>query len=274
MSRRQGVEGTSKKTSKQAKKGTQRVENTRDERKAVILACEDSVSAPLYFNAIFDDLKINHAIAASSLVIAKHTHTDPLGVLQDLLNHSGYEDFDHQWIVIDRDEERTNGGGHTLENFNQAIAKAGGRRINVAYSNPCFEIWYLLHFEYRNTAIDRDELYQKLERNYQYKKNKLLILTQEQQNTAIKNAQKLIKSWEDVQGATSPSTDNPSTTVHNLVKLLNGFKAQQPQKTASKWEKMVQRIESKAFDLEDHTDRFNRDRQEFRESFNFKDKPE
>lgn len=32
--------------------------------------------------------------------------------------------------------------------------------------------------------------------------------------------------------------------------------------------------ESKAFDLEDHTDNFNQDRPEFRESFAFKDKPE
>lgn len=160
MSRRQGAEGfkSNKKARKQAKKDSQRIENTRNERGTVILACEDSVSAPLYFNAIFDDLKINHAIAAPSLVIAEHKHTDPLGVLQDLLDHPSYADFDHQWIVIDRDVERTNGGGHTPENFNQAIAKADGKGIKVAYSNPCFEIWYLLHFEFRNTAIDREEL--------------------------------------------------------------------------------------------------------------------
>lgn len=56
--------------------------------------------------------------------------------------------------------------------------------------------------------------------------SRLLILNQEQQDTAIRNAQKLIKSWEDVQGVTSPATDNPSTTVHDLVKLLNAFKNQ------------------------------------------------
>jgi hypothetical protein len=50
--------------------------------------------------------------------------------------------------------------------------------------------------------------------------------------------------------------------------------ALQPQKTPSKWEKMVQRIESKVFDLGDYTNTFNQDRQEFRESFTFKDKAE
>jgi hypothetical protein len=47
--------------------------------------------------------------------------------------------------------------------------------------------------------------------------------------------------------------------------------ALQPKKTFSKWEKMVQRIESKTFDLGDYTETFNQDRQAFRESFNFKD---
>jgi len=225
MFRRQGAEGfeNSKKARKQAKIA-QRIQNTQNERETLIIACEDSVSAPLYFNAIFDDLKKNHAIAASSLVIAKHKHTDPDGVLDDLLDHPNYQDFDHQWIVIDRDVERTNGGGHTLDNFNQAIARARGKNIKVAYSNPCFEIWYLLHFNYRNTAIDRDELVKQLEHKYQYKKNELFILNQDHQKTAIKNATRLIQSWIDTHDTTKPATDNPSTTVHDLVTLLNGFK--------------------------------------------------
>jgi RloB-like protein len=225
MARRQCAEGfeSNKKARKQAKNAV-RIQAIRDERETLIIACEDSVSAPLYFLTIFAGLKKNHEIAASSLVIANHKHTDPCGVLQDLLNHPNYQDFDHQWIVIDRDAERTNGGGHSLENFNQAITSTDSKNIRVAYSNPCFEIWYLLHFEYRNTAMDRDELIEKLVRDIQYKKNELPDLNQEQQNTAINNAQNLINSWNDIQGITNPATDNPSTTVHELVILLNRFK--------------------------------------------------
>jgi hypothetical protein len=221
MARRQGAEGfeSNKKLRKQAK--LSRAQETRNERETLIIACEDEKSARLYFQAIFVDLRKNHAIAASSLIIAKHKHTDPCGVLQDLQNHKGYDEFDHQWIVIDRDEERTNSGGHTLENFTQAITIAKSKGIKVAYSNPCFEIWYLLHFEYRNTAIDRDELVEKLELNYQYAKNKLfaVVLNQDLHITAIKNAQKL-------HNASQSATDNPNTTVHELVKLLNGFKSE------------------------------------------------
>ncbi|WP_263458731.1 hypothetical protein [Bathymodiolus japonicus methanotrophic gill symbiont] len=40
-------------------------------------------------------------------------------------------------------------------------------------------------------------------------------------------------------------------------------------KKTSKWQKMVQEIEEKAFDLGDYTDVFNRDREEFRQSITF-----
>ena len=44
------------------------------------------------------------------------------------------------------------------------------------------------------------------------------------QDFAIKNAQKLIQYWQDFQGKTNPATDNPSTTIHNLVLILKSFK--------------------------------------------------
>jgi hypothetical protein len=69
----------------------------------------------------------------------------------------------------------------------------------------------------------------------------------------------------------------PKALIQQRIKELEDRlkqEAQQSQKTASRWEKMVQRIESKAFDLEDYSETFNQDRQEFRESFAFKDKPE
>jgi hypothetical protein len=226
MSRRQGAEGFQSRKKARKHEKLNRSKDTRSERENVIIACEDSISVPLYFRAIFKDLKENHAIAASSLIIAEHKHSDPLGVLQDLRNHPSYQEFDHQWIVIDRDQERTNSGGHPISNFNQAISDAKREGIKIAYSNPCFEIWYLLHFEYRNTAIDRDELCKKLETDIGYQKNKLPRLSPDQQKTAIRNAKNLIESWQSQspQNPVSPATDNPSTTVHELVVLLNRFR--------------------------------------------------
>lgn len=66
----------------------------------------------------------------------------------------------------------------------------------------------------------------------------------------------------------------PQAVVLKRIKELEEIltkEAQQPRKTASKWEKMVQRIELKTFDLEDYTNAFNQNRQQFRKTFAFKD---
>ncbi len=96
MSRRQSAEGF--KSNKKARKQVKRAQDTKDERERLIIACEGIESERIYFKNIFNDLKKNHAIAASSLIIAKHKHTDPSGVLQDLLDTPDYQDFDHQWM--------------------------------------------------------------------------------------------------------------------------------------------------------------------------------
>ncbi|MCK5354140.1 MAG: RloB domain-containing protein, partial [Methyloprofundus sp.] len=211
MARRQAAEGfqSNKKARKQEKKQAKlklgRIQETRVERETFILAGEGTKSEPLYFESIFSDLKKKHKIASSSLVIAKHRHTNPKGVLKDLLKHPNYQDFDHRWIVIDRDIERTGGGGHSLNDFNCAITRAKSKKVNVAYSNPCFEIWYLLHLEFRNTAIDRDELIAKLEHDYGYHKNQLF--QHGSKRDAIHNAKQLLNTYHVV----DPANNNPST---------------------------------------------------------------
>ena len=61
--------------------------------------------------------------------------------------------------------------------------------------------------------------------------------------------------------------------IQELEEKLKKQALQSP-KIVSKWQKMVQKIESKTFDLGNYTDTFNQDRQAFRESFTFKDKTE
>jgi len=215
-----GAEGfaSNKKAKKQNKLNTKRTIETRPIKQSIIIACEGTKTECLYLENIFTELKALHKIAVTSLVIAKHKHTDPKGVLKDLLSHPNYIDFLHKWIVIDRDIEHTKGSGHTAQNFNAALSMAKSKGIKVAYSNPCFEIWYLLHIEYRDTAIGRAELQAKLESEYGYQKNNPFNYGSEK--IAIDNAAKLLASYP----YTDPENHNPSTNVHELVAVLTGFK--------------------------------------------------
>lgn len=221
MSRRQSKED---KKSERLQRKDRRKSAIKQELDRVIIACEGTVTEKQYFQSIFDELVKNNNIAKTSLVIAKHSHTDPKGVLDDLEKALEKDnEFEHKWIVIDRDEVKPNGGGHDIENFNGAISSAEANGINVAYSNPSFEIWYLLHFEYRNTALTRDEVITELKKYVDYEKNSKTIYTEllSSQKFAIENAKKLEAMHTTSGRILQPAIDNPSTTVYKLVEVLN-----------------------------------------------------
>lgn len=225
MSRRTKSTKEEKKQARHAKKEARKQDN-REDFERVIIACEGTVTEKNYFQSIFNELIKTKKIAKTSLVIAKHNHTDPEGVLNDLLQELERDsDFEHQWIVIDRDEMRPNGGGHTLTNFNNAIQQAAAKNIHVAYSNPSFELWYLLHFEYRNTLIDRDDVIKELNEYIDYGKNSTSVYEDvlSNQNTAIENAKRLENHFTTGGRILQPATDNPSSTVYRLVEVLNSL---------------------------------------------------
>lgn len=66
------------------------------------------------------------------------------------------DDYDQVWCVLDVDE---------YPDVRAAVADAGLEGIEVAFSNPCFELWLLLHFvEHRSYARSYAELLPHLKR--------------------------------------------------------------------------------------------------------------
>ena len=191
---------------------------------SVIISCEGTKTEPYYLNSYFRYLVKTHKISATSFVIAKHKHTNPSGVLEDLLQYKQgritYKTFKYKWIVIDRDEERTNGGGHTLQDYNNAINRAFQLGIDVVYSNPSFEFWYLLHYQYRDTSIDRDTVVRILEKLINYKKSdqNMFDILLPNQVFAIENAKRLLRNCNKNTGSC-----NPSTSMCELVECLNDW---------------------------------------------------
>jgi hypothetical protein len=56
--------------------------------------------------------------------------------------------YDQIWCIFDRDEH---------PNFDEAVSLAAVHGINLAISNPCIELWFILHFEDRAAFINRNE---------------------------------------------------------------------------------------------------------------------
>ncbi len=233
----------------QEKKDFQRKTNDKEKVHDIIISCEDSVSAPAYFQKIIDKLIQNKKITQDSIVIVnqkKVKGSNPTKVLERLKNYNEngklYKDFTDKWIVIDRDTPRVNSGGHTAKDFNEALqnskSKISKYNVDVAYANDSFELWYLLHFDYINSSLHRDDINKKLIKKLKLKNPSIFSNLDDEniktvkytklifdellasQEKAISRAKKLLLSYGENH---NPEKDNPSTTVHKLVEILNSL---------------------------------------------------
>ncbi|MBI5651282.1 MAG: RloB domain-containing protein [Chloroflexi bacterium] len=172
-----------------------------------LIVCEGEKTEPNYFKSFR---------VPKQVVDVKGYGFNTVALVEKALELKNQGNYDQIWCVFDKDS-------FPVEHFNRAITLAKQNGIAVAYSNEAFELWYLLHFNYYDTAIGRDDYIQKLSEllGYKYKKNSDLIYEEIQryQITAIRNARKLLEQYIPP----NPAYDKPSTTVHLLVEQLNRF---------------------------------------------------
>ena len=133
--------------------------------------------------------------------------------------------YKHVWIVYDKDE-------FPADNFNKVISLCDENSnsettYHAVWSNQCIEVWFLLHFCYLQSAIDRKDCFAKLNeflnktcgKKYYKKQSKIFEILYPYMGTAIQNAEKLDK----INQGRLPSECNPGTKVYMLIKLLKPY---------------------------------------------------
>jgi len=118
---------------------------------------------------------------------------------------------DEYWCMFDRDEH---------PNLPLAFGKALGAGVRVAYSNPCLELWFLLHFQDQSAYLERMDA--------QAKAKALLRCEKVLDDAAVKEL--LARHPEAVVraraldtkhlGDGSPEGSNPSSSVWRLVESI------------------------------------------------------
>jgi RloB-like protein len=181
----------------------------REVKQRFLIVCEGEKTEPYYFKG-FRVPKV--------VIEIKGAAGDPTRLVNSAKKLAAEDEYDQIWCVFDRDE-----GAWTAQNFNNALQNAKTYGFQVAYSNECFELWYILHFQFLSTGLPRSDYEDKLSEllGQKYRKNDSTIYQQllEKQQVAIKYAEKLLETYD----RTNPEQDNPSTTVHLLVQALNIF---------------------------------------------------
>lgn len=186
-------------------------------RKVIRIFTEGTKTEPNYFNSIRTELRlVGVEIKVDGLKRSTTSLVDWVIERKSELSRTDEENTEW-WVVFDRDDH---------SGFNQSIQRAEAEGINVAYSNECFELWFILHFELLSTAIGREKYYEKLTKilGYKYEKNTdIYNLIKDKESTAIKNAKALEKEYSDA-GITSYEKMDPSTSVYKLVERMRSFK--------------------------------------------------
>ena len=190
---------------------TERIIATRDPIPTFLIVCEGEKTEPNYFRSFPVSTRPEITIVGAGC--------ETISVVNKAIELMANRAFDRVWCVFDRDPSRVN---NTAQRFNTALRLAEKENIRVAYSNECFELWYLLHFNFYDTAVPRSDYYKKLTTllKYDYAKNSddMYAKLEDKQPQAIKHAQKLLASYDPTH---QPESDNPATTVHLLVEELN-----------------------------------------------------
>ena len=170
-------------------------------RQRFLIVCEGKKTEPQYFERF----------RVPGLVVkVEGVGMNTLRLVDEAMRIRNDDEYDQVWCVFDKDD-------FPIENFENAIQQAIDNDMHVAYSNQAFELWYVLHFEYLNSAIDRKTYMKKLNDylGFEYKKNdpNIYQVLHCKIDTAIRNSERLIQEYHP----SRPGTDDPSTTVYQLV---------------------------------------------------------
>lgn len=191
--------------SKRSKNSFQRTIDRKEIHQKILILCEGTKTEPQYFKQFkVPRLKV------------KGTRKNTVSLVEYAIKYRKdheEENYDQVWCVFDKDD-------FPVADFEKAIRLARKNKMRVAYSNQAFELWYILHFEYLNTSMDRKSYIKKLN-DYletEYKKNddRMYHRLRCKSDIAIKNAERLMKEYHP----SHPGSNDPSTTVYELVKVL------------------------------------------------------
>lgn len=119
--------------------------------------------------------------------------------------------YDQIWCVFDIDDH---------PQIDDAKQQARDNAIDLAISNPCFELWALLHFQEQRAHINREQLRALCVRYLPGYKKELPTDTLSPLYDQAANRARSLDNWQLEQGR---SNANPSTGVYRLTEAIRGF---------------------------------------------------
>ena len=184
-------------------------------RRSVLVFTEGKKTEPVYLT------HWNRAYRERIIVTIDGFHGTPLSLVQEAAKRrtadlkaarrgSG-DAYSEYWCVFDIDEH---------PNVARALELAASSGVSVCVTNPCVELWFLLHFQDQNAAIHRHDAQRKAATYLNYGKTPTsvsLAALSSRYEEARQRAQALDRKH-DTDG--SPPRSNPSSEVWRLIETI------------------------------------------------------
>ncbi len=172
-----------------------------------------------FFNGLHQDL----SEAVRNKLVIKVVETKTRAMIDKCLELTTYDaQYRIPWIVFDRDQ---------VQSFDEIIAEASSKGIQVGWSNPCFEIWIYAYFGSMPAIQDSWTCCSDFGRVYESRTGQKYSKADEQmyaklckfgdEEKAIQIAQQKLEQCIR-EGKIKPSEMCPCTTVHELVGEIKG----------------------------------------------------
>lgn len=190
---------------------------SRKAKKIILIGAEGKNQTERKYFKAFNQVQSEYKIMAG-----KGNNTDPVGVVEDLLKSAKQEELDLKdgdmlacFIDVDFKKGRD-------QELRAAMKLARQNNVSVFLSNPCFEIWYLLHFRYSTKLYGSNEEVIKELGSYisDYSKSKdVYDVIENKIDQALLNTKRL-ESYHLENGTNDRLKKLPSTEAYKLIEMI------------------------------------------------------
>ena len=185
-----------------------------------LVVCEGIKTEVNYFNSLFEYINSKYDRKIKYEVKGAGRNTESLvryvgNYFASVSYSSRKSDIPYAKVFVAFDKD-----SFGREQFDNAINMAQRKKYIALWSNECFELWYILHFEMLEEDIGRKEYFRKLDKLFGCKYDKSakdhfwLLNSERNLGTAIARAKELYNRTADFE---SYSDRVPCTTVFRLT---------------------------------------------------------
>lgn len=183
-----------------------------------LIICEGKETEKQYFNCFRNELRRSNF----EIIALPAKHRDAISIVNRAIEEIKYRELDigygdQVWCVFDRDINKN-------PELIEAKIEAQKCGINIAFSNPCFEVWYICHYIRSSASLDDGDKAKRFLQNYIPNYHESLCVYHKikpLQTTAFNNAKYLKEEHARFGNILYSIKSDPSTNVDELVKALN-----------------------------------------------------